>query len=402
MIGRSLRRLAITALALLTSTACTRTQASSAAHPRTVDVELVARQRMHRNIQVVGTLAAADQVVITADVDGRVERILSDLGDRVHEGQPLVELDAGQLRNRLEQQRATLARALAGFGVTGRDQPLPPIEQTPGVKRTTAALAQAEQAWKHAAALNQRAIVSDEELEDAELKYTMALTARDSALEEARNLRVDIDAAQASVQLTERELLDTTIRAPFDGYVQQRQVTVGQFVSAQSAVLTLVRVDPLKLLAEVPERMMPWVHAGQEVTLALDAAAAHTREGTITRVSPAVDHSTRAFPIEATVPNADGAFRPGTAATALLASDLVEPMVTIPATAVQNRYGVDRVFVINGSRLAVREVKVGERLGDRIEIEQGLTDGDEVAISDVDGLAEAMPVVIGSETSATE
>ena len=91
--------------------------------------------------------------------------------------------------------------------------------------------------------------------------------AYDAALQEAKNLRADIDASGAAMKLAERQLRDTSIRAPFDGYIQQRMVSLGELVKAQTPVMTVVRVDPLKLRAEIPERMAPWVKIGQPVSL---------------------------------------------------------------------------------------------------------------------------------------
>ena len=95
--------------------------------------------------------------------------------------------------------------------------------------------------------------------------------AYDAALQEAKNLQTDIDASAAAMKLAERQLRDASIRAPFDGYVQQRMVSLGELVKAQMPVMTVVRVDPLKLRSEIPERMAPWVKVGQPLTLRVDA-----------------------------------------------------------------------------------------------------------------------------------
>jgi multidrug efflux pump subunit AcrA (membrane-fusion protein) len=105
-----------------------------------------------------------------------------------------------------------------------------------------------------------------------------------------------------------------------------------------------------------------------------------------------VNTATRAFPVEATVPNGERTLKPGSFARARLVSDLLEPVVTIPAAAIQNRYGVNRVFVVTRGLLSAREVKLGDRRGERVEIQAGLEAGDEVALSNVDTLADGMPV----------
>ena len=94
--------------------------------------------------------------------------------------------------------------------------------------------------------------------------------------------------------------------------------------------------------------------------------------GKVTRISPAVNTGTRAFPFEAVVPNADGALKPGTFARVHVESAKVDEVLTLPYAALQYRYGVNRVFVVTGDKLEMRELQVGERLGDRIEVTAGV------------------------------
>lgn len=362
---------------------------------RRVDVEPVQRVDVRRTIELVGTLAAAEEVTVASEVDGRVVRILADLGDAVRLNQPLVELDSQKLQYKVDEQRAALERAKAAYGISVGDSEAaswPPIEMTPDVRKAEAELRQADQALKRALELRRRSILSQEQLEDAQARQASAKAAFEAAQQSARNLRAEIEASEASLRLAERELLDATIRTPFDGYVQKRMATVGQFVRVQTPVMAIVRVDPLKLVAEVSERMMSWVKGGQPVQLSVEAYPDEMIEGTISRVSPAVNEQTRAFPVEAQVPNPDGRLKPGTFARGRLESDRVDPVLTVPASAIQNRYGVNRLFVAQGDRLALREVKLGDRLGDRVEVESGVSAGEQVATSGVDLLTDGMLV----------
>src|SRR6185295_5483864 len=98
----------------------------------------------------------------------------------------------------------------------------------------------------------------------------------------------------------------------FDGYVQKRLVALGEYVKTQSPVMSVVRVNPLKVTAEIPERMTPWVKVGQPVQLQVDAYPDKAISGKISRISPAINTSTRAFSFEALVPNDDASLKPGT------------------------------------------------------------------------------------------
>src|SRR5206468_8706120 len=139
-------------------------------------------------------------------------------------------------------------------------------------------------------------------------------------------------------------------------------------VKTQMPVMAIVRVDPLKVIAEIPEKMAPWIKDGQPVQLHVDAYPDRTFIGKVSRISPAVNTATRAFPFEALVPNQDATLKPGTFARVHIESGKIDNVLTLPYSAMQYRYGVNRVFLVDGDKLSVRELKVGERLGDRIEI----------------------------------
>ncbi len=196
------------------------------------------------------------------------------------------------------------------------------------------------------------------------------------------------------MKLAGRQLRDTEIRAAFDGYVEKRLVNLGELVKTQMPVMAIVRLDPLKVTAELPERMAPWISDGRPVELHVDAYRDRTFTGKVTRISPVVNPATRAFPFEAVVPNTDAALKPGTFARVHVESGKVDDVLTLPFAALQYRYGVNRVFVVKGDRLALRELQVGERLGDRIEIAGGVKEGEQVAVTDVDTLADGTVVAV--------
>ena len=117
--------------------------------------------------------------------------------------------------------------------------------------------------------------------------------------------------------------------------------------------MSVVRVDPLKVTAEIPEKMAPWIKVGQPVELHVDAYPDKTFAGKVSRISPAVNTATRAFPFEALVPNADALLKPGTFARVHIESGKVDQVLTLPYAAMQYRYGVNRVFVVDGDQLSV-------------------------------------------------
>jgi RND family efflux transporter MFP subunit len=397
--ARGVRRLVVCAAFLPLLSSCSNGTAAKGTGKSdsvlVVQVEPVREESVRRTIEVVGTLAAADQVTISSEAEGRVSRIAADLGDRVSAGQVLLELDREKPQYNLEQQRASLARSLARYGATDPNS-MPPIEQTPDVQKAKAELEQAQKAYDRAKELNRRQLVSTQTLEDALAAQQTKQASYDAALQNAKNLSADIDASGAALKMAERQVRDTAIRAPFDGYVEKRLVNLGEYVRVQTPVMGVVRIDPLKVTAEIPEKMGPWIQDGQAVELIVDAFPDRPFAGKVSRISPVVNTSTRAFPFEALVPNPEATLKPGTFARVRIVTAKVDQVLTLSYSSLQYRYGVNRVFVVDKDHLAMRELKVGERVGERIEVLEGVKPGETVATTGVDKLEDGLKVKVST------
>lgn len=383
------------AMSAVALSGCSKTESAQArgrdSAAKVVKAEAVRQESVHRAVEIVGTLAAEDEVTVSSQAEGTVSRILADLGDPVKAGQPMVELDHEKLGYNYEQQKAALARALARYGAADIDH-LPGIEQTPDVQKAAAELVQAKQAFQRAEELHKRQLVSKQILDDADATLRAKQAGYDAALHNAKNLRADIDGSIATAKLADRQLRDTFIRAPFDGYIQKRLVSLGELVRNQTPVMSVVRMDPLKVTGEIPERLAPWIKVGQPVELRVDAFPDQTILGKVSRISPGVNTSTRAFGFEATVPNRAARLKPGTFARVHVETSRADQVMTLPHAAMQYRYGVNRVFVVDGDHLVARELKVGERQGDRVEILAGVKAGELVVVTDVEKLADGQKV----------
>ena len=386
---RPVLKLALVATLAATVSGCSRSDTAEAGagdgQPKKVNVVPVQRDSVRRAVDVVGTLTAVDQVTISSEADGTVRAILADLGDRVQAGQVLVRLDNERQQYAYQQQQAVLARTLAQYGASD-PRNLPELENTPDVRRASAELAQARSAFDRAQELLKRELIAQQAFDDARAELQTKQAGYEVALQNGRNLSASITESEAQTKLSERRLRDTEIRAPFDGYIERRLINLGELVKAQMPVLAIVRLDPLKVIAEIPERMAPWIDNGRPVDLQVDAYPNRPFKGKVTRISPAVNTGTRAFPFEAIVPNVDGSLKPGTFARVHVESGKVDEVLTLPFAALQYRYGVNRVFVVSGDRLEMRELQVGERLGDRIEVTNGVKAGEQVVVSDVETL----------------
>jgi multidrug efflux pump subunit AcrA (membrane-fusion protein) len=343
--------------------------------------ELVLRpKQVRRNIESVGSLFPMEEVTVSSEVEGRVEQVLVDVGDRVSAGQPIVRIVPTELQYTADEQKAALQQARARLGISPEADDLKDVRAAAEVKRAAADLADAEQKYRRAKTLFEQSLIPRQDYDEAESRYNAARAAYDLSVQTVENLRAQLAQSRASVKLAQKKLSDTTIRAPFAGQVKDRQVTQGQYLKVQTPVMVIVDVDPLRVRLKVPEKMAAWAKVGQPVTITVEAFPGRTFSGKISRINPAVDQQTRTFEVEALIDNNDNALKPGFFVKAVIPSDKVDTALFLPEDALLYVYGVYKVFVIEGSSLKEKEVKLGAREGDEVEVVEGLKEGERVAL----------------------
>jgi multidrug efflux pump subunit AcrA (membrane-fusion protein) len=396
--------LALVLAGACTLSACARNATGNAASekPRPASpkakVRLVAteQQQQRRIVEAVGSLFAYDEVTVSSEAEGRVEQVLVDVGDHVSKGQVLARIAPIEFELTVEQQRASLAQARARLGLGEEEAELKDVRQAAEVKKAAADLADAEQRYRRAQSLLETGVIPRQQYDEAEAKFKAAKATYDLAVQQVQNLRASMQQTQAALNLASKRLRDTQIRAPFAGQVKLRAVTQGQYLKVQTPVMTIVNVDPLRVRLNVPEKMSPWVRVGRTVALTLEAFPGREFSGRITRINPAVDEKTRTFEVEALVANHSDELKPGSFVKAVIQSDKVDLILTIPQSAAAYLFGTYKVFVVQGTTVKEREVKLGDHFGERVEVLEGLQLGDRLAVS-VNGqqLKDGMEVEIG-------
>jgi len=348
--------------------------------PVTVRLFTVEEQVVKRRVQAVGSLYPIDQSTISSEVEARVEKILADVGDPVRQGQVLVELSPTELQYEVDRQRAAVAEVRARLGI-GPEDPLPRRpDEVAFVQRAAADLFDAEQKYKRADRLFRDRLISQEQLDEAASRYKSSRAALDLAEQEVSQLKAQLQSNEVARRLAEKKLTDATIRSPFPGFVQARRVSPGEYLRLQSPVMVIVRTDTLRARLSVPERWAGAIKPGATVELRVEAYPGETFRGRLERINPSVSSETRTFEIEALVPNSDGRLKPGFFVEGSLPSEVQERALTIPPEALNYRYGVYKVFVVNGEKVEEREIKPGQQQESRVEILEGLRAGDRVAV----------------------
>lgn len=382
-------------LLVIGAAGCNRSQpvrAKQDSGPVAIRVAPVQTRQVQRIVESVGTLYPYEEVIVSAEVDGRVEEVSFDLGDAVREGEVLVRISEEEQRYLVAQTEAQLRQALERLGLKEETDRVQDIRETPEVRRAQAELFDAEQRYKRVRELVDQGIGSQQDLDQAQARFKAMQAAYDATLNQTRNLIQQVEQFKASLQLQRKRLRDTAVRAPFAAYVKERQVSMGQYVRVNTALFTLVKTDPIRLRAEIPERMAPWTQVGQSAEVFVEAYPQRRFQGRLWRISPTVDQSKRTFIVEALIQNPSGELKPGSYAKVRIRTNRVEEIKLVPARAVNYVLGTNKVYAVRGSLVEPREVKLGDRFDQDVEIVEGVRPGEQVAVTQLARLESGVPV----------
>src|SRR5215470_10014637 len=346
--------------------------------PREVKVTPAAERTIARTVAATGTLAADDQVVLGTKVAGRLAEITVDLGTRVKRGQMIGKLDQSDFKLRVDQAEAALqqARVRIGLPPTGQDERVD-AEQTAIVRQARAMLDDARLTRDRSVKLAQQDLIARAQLDSAEATLQVSEGRYQDAIEEVRNRQAVIAQRRSELELARQQLTDTVILSPLDGVVSLKQASVGEYLPAGAPIATMVRVHPLRLRVPVPEREGAGVRVGHAVTLTVEGDSTLYR-GRVVRLSPIVQEQNRTLLVEAEVPNERGFLRPGSFARVDIMTEVSQPVVTVPSTAIIVFAGVEKVLVVRQGKTAEVRVTTGRRLGPDVEVVEGLKRGDPV------------------------
>lgn len=398
-------RWSLTILALAFFSGCARqapvTAAKDSTGPVPVRVTAVSTREVRRVVESVGTMFPYDEALISAEVEGRVDEVLADLGDHVAKGQVMVRISDEEQKYLVAQNEAQLRQSLERLGLKNENDRVADIRETPEVRRAQADLFDAEQNFTRVRSLVEQGIASRRDLDQGQARYDAMRAAYDATLNQTRNLMQEVQRFRAILDLQRKKLRDTTVRAPFDAFVKERQVTAGQYVRANSPLMSLVKTDPVRLRIEVPERMAPWIEIGQRAEVQVEAFEGRLFEGKVWRIAPTVDQAKRTFIVEALIANPSGELKPGSYARARLATGKSERIRLVPREAVNYVFGSNKVYVVKNNVVEARDVKLGDQYDQNVEILEGLQDGEWLATTQVNRLDTGTRVVVSGEGRAT-
>jgi RND family efflux transporter MFP subunit len=355
------------------------TNRDAAPSARTVRLTQVAETALARSVVVSGTLAADERVVVSSKVPGRLASIAVDLGSRVSHGEVIAQVETTDYQLRVEQAQSAIgqARALLGLPFEGPSDEVD-IDHTSSVRQARATLEEQRQQLERARSLVEQKLIAAAEFDTAQAAFVRAESALFSARDEVRNRQAALRQRRSELRMAKQQLADTGVRAPLSGTVQERHATAGEYLAAGAAVATVVRVDPLRLRVEIPERDAGAVRVGQSVRITVEGdATAHP--GRIARVAPAFDEQNRTLAVEAELQN-PGDLRPGTFARAEIAVADDARVAAVPTRSIVVFAGIEKVITVKDGRAVEKEIKTGRRTPEWTEVVSGIEIGESVVV----------------------
>jgi RND family efflux transporter MFP subunit len=335
--------------------------------PARVEVDAVRSEPLSQTMPVVGRIVTRQQGPVAARVEGLVERVAVEVGDRVKAGDALVWLDAEPLTFERDLAQAEYSAMLAE-------------QQT---EQAQLALLEAEHA--RLLRLENSAAFSRAQLTDKENEIAVARTRIAAA-------GARIQQHSVKLQRSARDLEDVLIKAPFSGVVSQRHVSAGAYIEAGDAVVTLIDDHQLEIEADVQGDRVAGLAPGTRVSITLDDGSAH--EATVRAVVPEENPLTRTRAVRLT-PNFDATGKPlaiGQSLTLDLPVGEPRRIVTVDKDGVIPQSNGAVVYLAADAAAELRPVQLGEAVGDRFEVLGGLEPGDLVVVRGNERLRPGQPI----------
>lgn len=405
---------------------------------KTVNTRIVTAtvREVPKFIEATGTFQADESTDVAAETSGKVSETMVSEGDFVSTGDVLIRLDERDANLRLQQARAAenQARALvtqaeAQFRQSQASLGLDKggnftIDNIPAVLQARAALTSRLSDLKLAESTEKRylnlletgdtsRLVVDQRRNETEKARAAVNEARENqkaaenaarqgnqAIQASRanlqNAQAAVESAVSATALAEKTVADTTIRAPFSGYISQRAIAVGENVSPTTPIATIVRANPIKVRLQVPEKEAGQISVGLNVSATVAAYTDRNFAGRVSAVNPLVNATSRSLQVEALLENSQNLLRPGMFGTARILQPggdkgIYIPRAAVIADAATNSRGV---YVIDGDSARLRTVQIDESTGESEEIRilTGVNEGERVATTNAEQLFDGVKV----------
>jgi RND family efflux transporter MFP subunit len=311
-------------------------------------------------VSLPATASAFSVANMYARASGYIDKRYVDIGDRVKEGQLLVEIVAPELDHQISQAEATLIQLRAA------------VEQAQANRKL------AQVTWDRDKGLVEKGWVTAQQ-GDVDL---FTLQAREAGLGVAL---ANVTAQEAQLQVLRQQKAYQRVVAPFDGVVTQRNVEVGDLVHADTTngtfLFTVMQSDVIRAQVYVPQDSAFGLSPGVDAAVRIPEIPRRTFPGKVTRIAEALEAGTRTLLTEIDIPNPDGVLQPGSYCIIELKIPRKTPSFLVSADAIIFNQNGPQVAVVEGGTAHMRNVSVTRDLGTQVELEDGVAQGDQVIIN---------------------
>jgi multidrug efflux system membrane fusion protein len=326
-----------------------------------VQVHAVEQRPVEFTVTAVGAVEAFEAMEITARVAGVVEQVKFREGDKVKEGDTLVEIEPQRYQLAARQAGATLARAKA----QRRD---------------------AERGLKRREAMGEQGLASVQEVETYQARVDTA--------------RAEVGSAQAALALANLNLRDAFVRAPVTGTVEERRVVTGEYVQPGAVLAIIVRKEPLLLRFKVAEHEAAVIAKDMMARFSVNGRTG-TLDAKIVHVSARANDSARMVSVVAEITGAPSDLRPGSFAEVSVPIGAPKPSVVVPQTAVRPTERGFLCYVVEDGVAKERVVELGLRTPDgMVAVKQGLSAGEQLVVRGAEALREGAAVTVSEGAPA--
>jgi len=341
--------------------------------PMTVEVTKATKGDITAELNVVGNLIGAQTVDVVPRTAGRLVSMNVKLGDRVSRGQTLARIEDQEINEQVKQAEASFEVAQAT------------------IRQREADLKFAVVNLERSQNLFQRQLLPRQSLDDAEARQAASSAQLDLA-------RAQLSQTQARLDELRIAKGNTNIVSPVNGFVSRRNMDVGAWASQQSPVASVVDISSVRLVANVVEKDLRLVNAGDPARVTVDAFPGETFSGRIARVAPVLDPATRTAEIEIEVPNTDFRLKPGMYARMGVTIESRRDTTLVPKVAVVDYEGTRGVFTMNADNKAkFQPLEIGIEDADRVEVRAGITGTDTVVTSGASALRNNDTLIVAGQ-----
>jgi RND family efflux transporter MFP subunit len=362
--------------------------------PVSVQVTRPEQHTLSRQVGLPGSIEAVEQVALYAKTSGYLKWIKVDIGDRVSKGMALAEIDVPEMASELKEAEAEAQRADAGL-ITAQAE-LQRAEAEGELKQLT---------YERLKSIREREpdVLPQQPVDEAKAQHEVARAQVNLAKSHIRLAESGVAKAGASLARLTTLAEYAQIRAPFDGVVTKRYVDSGALIQHAlsqtnvSPIVTVARVDMLRVFIDVAEPDVSSVKKGNPATLTVDALPGKVFEGPVTRFAAALDPKTRTMRTEVDIPNRDGVLRPGMYGRVNLTLEQRDGVLTVPAEALVIEAGKTYLYTVVDGRAKRVEVQTGLDDGIRVEVVNGLSGSEPVIITGKNAVSDGAPVKVSEK-----